>query len=74
MIVEKRLVLVEEVHIRRTTSSRVVEMPVTLRKQKAVIDSIPSERQTARQEDRKPLDWHQSLFDLIRQNRCECLR
>jgi stress response protein YsnF len=54
MIVEKRLVLVEEVHIRRTTSSRVVEIPVTLRKQKAVIDSIPSERQTARQEDRKP--------------------
>ena len=49
MIVEKRLVLVEEVHIRRTTSSRVVEMPVTLRKQKAVIDSIPAEMQTARQ-------------------------
>ena len=43
MIVEKRLVLVEEVHIRRTTSSRLVETPVTLRKQKAVIDSIPSD-------------------------------
>jgi uncharacterized protein (TIGR02271 family) len=41
MIVEKRLVLVEEVHIRRTTSARVVEMPVTLRKQKAVIESMP---------------------------------
>ena len=54
MIVEKRLVLVEEVHIRRTTTSRVVEMPVTLRKQKALIDTIPSERQTARQKDRKP--------------------
>ena len=50
MIVEKRLVLVEEVHIRHTTSSRQVEMPVTLRKQKAVIDSIPSDRQTG---DRK---------------------
>jgi uncharacterized protein (TIGR02271 family) len=43
MIVEKRLVLVEEVHIRRTTSSRVVETPITLRKQKAIIDSIPSD-------------------------------
>jgi uncharacterized protein (TIGR02271 family) len=43
MIVEKRLVLVEEVHIRRTTSARMVEMPVTLRKQKAVIESEPAE-------------------------------
>jgi uncharacterized protein (TIGR02271 family) len=54
MIVEKRLVLVEEVHIRRTTTSRLVETPVSLRKQKAVIDSIPSEKQTAHQEDKKP--------------------
>jgi uncharacterized protein (TIGR02271 family) len=43
MIVEKRLVLVEEVHIRRTSSARMVEMPVTLRKQKAVIESEPAE-------------------------------
>ena len=41
MIVEKRLVLVEEVHIQRTTSARTVEMPVSLRKQKAVIESMP---------------------------------
>ena len=54
MIVEKRLVLVEEVHIRRTPSSRVVEMPITLRKQKAIIDSIPAQRQTTQQGDRKP--------------------
>ena len=46
MIVKKPLVLVAEVRIRRTTSSRVV--PVALRKQKAVIDSISSDRQTAR--------------------------
>jgi uncharacterized protein (TIGR02271 family) len=52
MIVEKRLVLVEEVHIRRTKSSRLVEMPVTLRKQTAVVDAIPSDRRTARQKDR----------------------
>jgi uncharacterized protein (TIGR02271 family) len=49
MIVEKRLVLIEEVHIRRTTSSRVVETPVTLRKQKAIIDSLPSDTQSTRQ-------------------------
>jgi stress response protein YsnF len=45
MIVEKRLVLVEEVHIRRTKSSRLVEMPVKLRKQKAVIDPTPADSQ-----------------------------
>jgi len=50
MIVEKRLVLVEEVHIRRVTSSRQVELPVTLRKQKAVIGSRPSKRQPANHE------------------------
>jgi len=44
MIVEKRLVLVEEVHIRRTTSARTVELPVTLRKQKAVIEALPAEQ------------------------------
>ena len=49
MIVEKRLVLVEEVHIRRTTSSRVVETPVTLRTQKAIIESLPSDTQTTRE-------------------------
>jgi uncharacterized protein (TIGR02271 family) len=49
MVVEKRLVLIEEVHIRRTTSSRVVETPVTLRKQKAIIDSLPSDTQSTRQ-------------------------
>jgi uncharacterized protein (TIGR02271 family) len=48
MIVEKRLVLVEEVHIRRTTSARTVEMPVTLRKQKAVIESVPAEHRKQR--------------------------
>jgi stress response protein YsnF len=52
MIVEKRLMLVEEVHIRRTRSSREVEMPVTLRQQKAVIVEVPSDTQTAGQEDR----------------------
>ena len=49
MVVEKRLVLIEEVHIRRTTSSRVVETPVTLRNQKAIIDSLPSDTQSTRQ-------------------------
>ena len=51
MIVEKRLVLVEEVHIRRNTSSRQVEMPVALRKQKAIIESAPTDK-PARPEER----------------------
>lgn len=38
LVVEKRLVLKEEVHIRRTTSGEDVEVPVTLRRQQAVIE------------------------------------
>jgi stress response protein YsnF len=51
MVVEKRLVLVEEVHIRHNTSFRQVEMPVSLRKQKAIIDSASTDKPTARLED-----------------------
>ena len=43
LVVEKRLVLKEEVHIRRTTSDEEVEVPVTLRKQHAVVEHIPAE-------------------------------
>lgn len=43
LVVEKRLVLREEIHIRQTTTTQSVEMPVTLRKQHAVIerDDVP---------------------------------
>lgn len=35
---EKRLVLKEELHIRRTSQTEVVEVPVTLRKQRTVVE------------------------------------
>ena len=38
LVVEKRLVLREEIHIRQTTRTQSVEVPVTLRKQYAVVD------------------------------------
>jgi uncharacterized protein (TIGR02271 family) len=43
MVVEKRLVLKEELHIRRRRSTETVEIPVTLRKQRAVVERLPPE-------------------------------
>ncbi|XYD09083.1 YsnF/AvaK domain-containing protein [Methylobacterium sp. NMS12] len=40
LVVEKRLVLKEEVHIRRTTADEDVEVPVTLRRQHAVVERV----------------------------------
>lgn len=40
LVIEKRLVLKEEVHIRRTTSVERVETPVVLRKQEAVVERL----------------------------------
>ena len=50
LVVEKRLVLKEEVHIRRRTKTRSVEMPVTVRRQHAVVERIDGdEDHTARE-------------------------
>ena len=38
LMVEKRLVLKEELHIRRRVETETVEVPVTLRKQRAVVE------------------------------------
>lgn len=38
LVVEKRLFLVEELHLRRTTSSRPVEMPTTLRRTRVEVE------------------------------------
>ncbi len=38
VVVEKRLVLVEEIHVRRRTQTRVEEIPVTVRSEQARID------------------------------------
>lgn len=43
LVVEKHLVLKEEVHIRRTTAGENVEVPVTLRRQHAVIERFGPE-------------------------------
>ncbi len=40
LVVEKRLVLKEEVHIRRSSADEDVEVPVTLRKQRAVVERV----------------------------------
>ena len=42
-VVEKRLVLKEELHIRRRRTSEIVEIPVTLRRQHAVVDRLGPE-------------------------------
>jgi len=43
LVVEKRLVLVEEVHIRRVPTRQAVEIPQTLRRQRAVVERIDPE-------------------------------
>jgi stress response protein YsnF len=40
LVVEKRLVLKEELHIRRRIATEAVEVPVILRKQRAVIERL----------------------------------
>lgn len=40
LVVEKRLVLKEELHIRRTRSTETIDVPVSLRKQEAVVERI----------------------------------
>ena len=47
LVVEKRLVLKEEVHIRRTTAGEDVEVPVTLRRQRAVVERLSADGQVA---------------------------
>jgi uncharacterized protein (TIGR02271 family) len=43
LVVEKRLVLKEELHIRRMVAHEDVEVPVTLRKQRAVVERVTAE-------------------------------
>ena len=45
LVVEKRLVLKEELHIRRQVTQENVEVPVTLRKQRAVVERLGPEGQ-----------------------------
>lgn len=53
LVVEKRLVLKEELHIRRRTRVEAFEQPVTLRRQRAVVDHLPGSGDTL-STDNKP--------------------
>jgi stress response protein YsnF len=44
LVVEKRLVLKEELHIRRTTTRNEVSQPVTVRRQRIEIQRTPTEQ------------------------------
>lgn len=43
LVVEKRLVLREELHIRRSTTVEQLEVPVELRRQRATIERLPGD-------------------------------
>jgi uncharacterized protein (TIGR02271 family) len=45
LIIEKRLVLKEELRIRRSVSREDIEVPITLRKQRAVVERLGPEGQ-----------------------------
>lgn len=47
VVVEKRFVLKEEIHILRDVTTETVEVPVTLRKQRAVIDRMSADGEAA---------------------------
>jgi len=44
LVIEKRLLLKEELHIQRHTHSEAIEVPVTRRKQRAVVDRLPESK------------------------------
>ncbi|WP_262269816.1 MULTISPECIES: YsnF/AvaK domain-containing protein [Microvirga] len=50
LVVEKRLVLKEELHIRRSAETETVEVPVSLRKQRAVVERLAPDAPTPQEE------------------------
>lgn len=51
LVVEKRLVLKEELHIRRRVTHENVEVPITLRKQRAVIERLTADGQVITEDE-----------------------
>jgi uncharacterized protein (TIGR02271 family) len=51
LVIEKRLVLKEELHIRRHVARENFEVPVTLRKQRAVIERVTPDGHTRSDEE-----------------------
>jgi uncharacterized protein (TIGR02271 family) len=54
LVVEKRLVLKEELHIRRTLARENVEVPVTLRKARAVVERLTADGQALPKDEEYP--------------------
>ena len=48
LVVEKALVLVEEIHVRRRTASETVQIPVTVRRENATVERAPADKGTER--------------------------
>lgn len=49
LVVERRIRLVEELHIRHETTSQSVRLPVAVRRQRAVVERLPADSQTITQ-------------------------
>ncbi|MBQ0821198.1 YsnF/AvaK domain-containing protein [Microvirga sp. HBU67558] len=54
LVVTKQLVLKEELHIRRRIETEAVEVPVTLRKQRAIVEREPSDGTTINEGGTEP--------------------
>ena len=52
LVVEKRLILREELHIKQEVSHETVEVPVSLRKQRAVVERVDAEGKPITEEKR----------------------
>jgi len=52
LVVEKRLILREELHIEQEVSHETVEVPVSLRKQRAVVERVDAQGQRITEEKR----------------------
>jgi stress response protein YsnF len=53
LVVEKRLVLKEELHIRRRVAAETVEVPVTLRKQRSIVERLAPDTQDPDPEEKR---------------------
>jgi len=51
LVIEKRLILKEEVHIQHEVSQETVELPVTLRKQRAIVERFDAQRRPITEEN-----------------------
>jgi uncharacterized protein (TIGR02271 family) len=52
LVVEKRLILREELHIKQEVSHETVEVPVSLRKQRAIVERLDAQGQKITEEKR----------------------